>query len=182
MGIPLLQIDAFTDRAYRGNPAAVCLLAGLADEAWMQAVAQEMNLSETAFVRRDGAAFDLRWFTPVAEVEMCGHATLASAHVLWELGLLSPDEEARFNTASGLLTATRTGDEIELDFPATPAVETDAPPGLAEPDFLSEIFSAPPRELEDAEKSARRFSSESFRDFCVRVFSTAVAICWQSVR
>ena len=83
--IPFTQVDAFTDRPFSGNPAAVCVLPEARDEAWMQNVAKEMNLSETAFlVRRDDGAYDLRWFTPAIEVALCGHATLASAHALWE--------------------------------------------------------------------------------------------------
>jgi predicted PhzF superfamily epimerase YddE/YHI9 len=120
MPLDLYQVDAFTDRAFGGNPAAVCLLPAPAPAGWMQAVANEMNLSETAFVHRtaDGA-FGLRWFTPAIEVELCGHATLASAHVLWEAGWLEPPETARFQTLSGLLTARRgEGGRIELDFPA----------------------------------------------------------------
>lgn len=121
MSLDLYQVDAFTDRAFGGNPAAVCLLPGPASAAWMQAVANEMNLSETAFVHRsDGeGAFGLRWFTPAIEVELCGHATLASAHVLWEAGWLDPAETARFQTLSGVLTARQVEDgRIELDFPA----------------------------------------------------------------
>jgi PhzF family phenazine biosynthesis protein len=117
---------------FTGNPAAVCVLPAPRDAAWMQAVAREMNLSETAFLVRRDDGFELRWFTPATEVDLCGHATLASAHALWEGGYLAPDEAARFHTRSGLLTARRDGDWIELDFPATPAEPIDAPPGLAE--------------------------------------------------
>lgn len=128
----IYQVDAFTDRPFAGNPAGVCLLARAADEAWMQAVAREMNLSETAFLvpREDG--FDLRWFTPAAEVKLCGHATLASAHVLWQTGILKAGEQARFYTLSGLLTAEARRDWIEMDFPSTPDEPAEAPPGLAE--------------------------------------------------
>lgn len=130
MGIPLFQVDAFADRPFGGNPAAVCLLPGPREERWMQDVAREMNLSETAFLYRQSDGYHLRWFTPAVEVDLCGHATLASAHVLWEVGHLTPTEPARFHTRSGLLTATRQGDWIELDFPATPAEPTTAPPEL----------------------------------------------------
>jgi PhzF family phenazine biosynthesis protein len=136
MGTPIYQVDAFTAEPFRGNPAAVCVLpkpspeAG--DAAWMQDVAREMNLSETAFVHKQRDGFSLRWFTPTVEVELCGHATLASAHVLYETGLVPPNAWARFHTLSGLLTAARNGDEIVLDFPATPPEATDAPPGLLE--------------------------------------------------
>src|SRR5215472_13065750 len=122
--IPLVQVDAFTSEPFGGNPAAVCVLPAARDEPWMQRVAAEMNLSETAFlVPRGGgsasAGFDLRWFTPAVEVALCGHATLASAHVLWQIGRLGHGEIARFHTKSGLLTAEQRGDWIELNFPAT---------------------------------------------------------------
>jgi PhzF family phenazine biosynthesis protein len=121
MGIPLLQVDAFTDRPFHGNPAAVCLLDAPRDDAWMQAVAAEMNLAETAFVVPQGDAYGLRWFTPTIEVDLCGHATLATAHALWDTGRLNPDRDARFDTRSGRLTASRRDGLIELDFPSTPA-------------------------------------------------------------
>ncbi|HEY75100.1 MAG TPA: PhzF family phenazine biosynthesis protein [Thermoflexia bacterium] len=132
MGVQLFQVDAFTDQPFRGNPAAVCLLPGPRDEAWMQNVAREMNLSETAFVYRENDGFRLRWFTPAVEVDLCGHATLATAHVLWEVGWLAPEEPARFHTRSGLLTARRGGSVIELDFPALPEEPVECPPGLEE--------------------------------------------------
>jgi PhzF family phenazine biosynthesis protein len=132
MAVPLFQVDAFADRAFAGNPAAVCLLDGPADADWMQAVAAEMNLSETAFLHRDGAGYALRWFTPVAEVALCGHATLASAHALWESGRESGGAPIAFATLSGTLTASRDGGWIAMDFPATPPEPADAPAGLAE--------------------------------------------------
>ena len=127
---PFTQIDAFTDRPFAGNPAAVCVMRAERDAAWMQLVAREMNLAETAFLvpRPDG--WDLRWFTPTVEVDLCGHATLAGAHVLWEEGHLPAEATARFHTRSGLLTAERGDGLIWLDFPSTPAVEAPAPPGL----------------------------------------------------
>lgn len=128
---PFTQVDAFTDRPFAGNPAAVCLLPAEREPAWMQLVAREMNLAETAFLLRRAAGFDLRWFTPTAEVDLCGHATLASAHALWEEGQLAPDHMARFQTRSGVLTAERRDGLIWLDFPAMPPVEADAPDGLA---------------------------------------------------
>lgn len=130
----IYQVDAFTDRPFAGNPAAVCLLAGPADETWMRHVAREMNLSETAFLHplSPGANdFQLRWFTPTVEVDLCGHATLATAHILWETGVLAEDVEARFHTRSGLLTARRLDGWIELNFPATPPEPCPAPDGLA---------------------------------------------------
>ena len=131
MGLTLFQVDAFTDTPFAGNPAAVCVLPETRDVRWMQSVAQEMNLSETAFLLRQADGFNLRWFTPAIEVDLCGHATLASAHVLWEAGYLKPEEQARFSTRSGLLTAMRRGDWIELDFPAEPEASATAPPSLA---------------------------------------------------
>jgi PhzF family phenazine biosynthesis protein len=129
----IVQVDAFTSAPYGGNPAGVCVLAQTRDDAWMQLVAREMNLAETAFVQpRSDQDFDLRWFTPTVEVDLCGHATLASAHVLWESGQLAAARTARFHTRSGLLTATRRGDWIELDFPATPDEPVDPPAGLVE--------------------------------------------------
>ncbi len=131
---PLFVVDAFTDRPFGGNPAAVCLLADRwPDDRWMQSVAAEMNLSETAFTwRRADGAFPLRWMTPAVEVALCGHATLAAAHVLWETGAAAAGEVIRFDTRSGVLTAARRGEETELDFPATPATPADPPPGLVE--------------------------------------------------
>src|SRR5260370_41173880 len=137
MGVAIYQVDAFTDRPCAGNPAGVCPLplAAFPAAGWMQAVAAEMNVEETAFLvrRRDGSGFDLRWFTPTVEVELCGHATLASAHLLWEIGLVAAEEPIRFHTLSGVLGAARDGEWIELDFPAEPASAlAEAPPRLAE--------------------------------------------------
>ncbi|MEM9996764.1 MAG: PhzF family phenazine biosynthesis protein [Bacteroidota bacterium] len=129
----LFIVDAFTAAPFSGNPAAVCLLDAPADEAWMQQVAMEMNLSETAFVLPEGvdATPDgrrLRWFTPAAEVELCGHATLATAHILFETGRVA--DTARFDTISGRLTVTRHGEGYAMDFPARPAMPTLTPGGL----------------------------------------------------
>ena len=129
--IPCWQVDAFTSRPFGGNPAAVCWLEEVADAEWMQNVAAEMNLAETAFVRRLAHGFELRWFTPTIEVDLCGHATLASAHVLWTVGLVADGLPIRFHTRSGVLTCSRSGPLIELDFPATPAVPITPPAGLA---------------------------------------------------
>lgn len=137
--IPLFKVDAFTGVPFRGNPAAVCLTDGPRDPRWMQDVAREMNLAETAFVSPKPATnpathedgFDLRWFTPTVEVDLCGHATLASAHVLWESGRLAPGAIARFHTKSGVLTASQEGSWITLDFPSTPAEPAPVPAGLA---------------------------------------------------
>ncbi|MGD8415197.1 MAG: PhzF family phenazine biosynthesis protein, partial [Candidatus Latescibacterota bacterium] len=121
MGTIIFQVDSFAKAPFEGNPAGVCILAEQKEAVWMQNVAAEMNLSETAFVRRrpDGS-FELRWFSPACEVDLCGHATLAAAHVLWESGLLDGREPARFNTRSGLLAAARKNEWIQLDFPAIP--------------------------------------------------------------
>jgi PhzF family phenazine biosynthesis protein len=131
MPTPLFVVDAFTSRPFAGNPAAVCLLESEREVEWMRRVAGEMNLSETAFVvpRPDGD-FGLRWFTPVVEVDLCGHATLASAHVLFDTGRLKPGSAARFHTRSGVLTATRDGAAIALDFPAYASEESAPPAGL----------------------------------------------------
>lgn len=131
MGLTIYQVDAFSDRPFSGNPAAVCLLPGPKDDQWLQQLAQEMNLSETAFLRKQKDGFELRWFTPAVEVDLCGHATLASAHVLWEEQYLNWNEQARFHTRSGLLTAERQPDGwIELDFPAKLEEPTTPPPDL----------------------------------------------------
>ncbi len=135
MPLSIVQVDAFSATPFRGNPAAVCVLNGPREEKWMSQVAREMNLSETAFLvpdETDHGAFQLRWFTPTVEVALCGHATLASAHVLWEQGRLAPHAVARFHTKSGLLTCMRSGHWIEMDFPATFVEPADAPPQLAE--------------------------------------------------
>jgi PhzF family phenazine biosynthesis protein len=128
----ITQVDAFTNQAFKGNPAAVCILAEAAEVSWMEQVAAEMNLAETAFLYKAEDGYNLRWFTPAVEVDLCGHATLATAHVLWEAGYLAPQAQARFYTKSGLLTATKQGDWIELDFPALTAKEAPAPVGLLE--------------------------------------------------
>jgi PhzF family phenazine biosynthesis protein len=126
----IFQVDAFTDSAFAGNPAAVCLLDRPADPRWMQQLAAEMNLAETAFLDPRQGGYGLRWFTPVVEVALCGHATLASSHVLFETGLAAEGEPIRFDTASGPLAARKDGGAIVLDFPARPAVQEEPPPGL----------------------------------------------------
>jgi predicted PhzF superfamily epimerase YddE/YHI9 len=201
MGQRFVQVDAFTDRPFAGNPAAVCVLPGPRDDGWMQSVAREMNLSETAFVRRDGDAFGLRWFTPLVEVDLCGHATLATAHALWEDNLVARDAPARFLTRSGPLTATRDGAWIELDFPALPVQEP-----FAEVETLAQALGQPVRfagrstydllaeaESEDAVRAARpdlrRLGALPFRgviltsraasggfDFVSRFFAPALGV------
>ena len=200
MGQTIIQIDAFTDKPFKGNPAAVCLLADFPADERMQQIASEMNLSETAFLRRREDGFDLRWFTPALEVDLCGHATLASAHFLWTEGELQEDEEARFHTRSGLLTARLEDGWIEMDFPSEPPQDVDGPAGLAEAlatepryvgrnrfDYLVEIDSeARLRQLDPDQSllkslSARGFivtspsSSDEF-DFVSRFFAPASGI------
>jgi PhzF family phenazine biosynthesis protein len=120
MSMKLFTVDAFTNRPFTGNPAAVVPLESPLDPHRMQLIAAEMNLSETAFVHRlHHDRFSLRWFTPQVEVDLCGHATLATAHILWQTGQLAPDATAHFETRSGTLTARRLAEDwIELDFPA----------------------------------------------------------------
>lgn len=139
MNLPICVVDAFATERFRGNPAAVCLLPGPAEPSWMQQVAAELNLSETAFVVPRPAGWGLRWFTPTAEVALCGHATLASAHVLWESGRLSLESPARFHTEqSGVLVCERREGGIMMDFPALPAE-----PVASDPVLISALGAAP---------------------------------------
>jgi predicted PhzF superfamily epimerase YddE/YHI9 len=127
----IYQVDAFAERPFSGNPAGVCILEQAASERWMQDVAAEMNLAETAFaVPRSSGVYDLRWFTPTVEVALCGHATLATSHVLWDEHVVPPSERVRFHTKSGLLTTWRQGDSIRMDFPSEAVAERPAPPML----------------------------------------------------
>ncbi len=199
MALVVHQIDAFTDRPFAGNPAAVVLLRQPAPERWMQQVALEMNLSETAFLEPREDGFGLRWFTPMVEVDLCGHATLASAHFLFGEGHLPPDATARFHSRSGLLTARRDGDWIELDFPAQPATPVDPPEELlaalgvtpvavsrSPADYLVEVESE--RAVRDARPDFRRLAAVSARgvmvtspgapphDFVSRFFAPAAGI------
>jgi predicted PhzF superfamily epimerase YddE/YHI9 len=128
--LPVFAVDAFAEKPFTGNPAAVVLLDGPRDDAWRQAVAAEFNLSETAFVEPEGAGFRLRWFTPTVEVPLCGHATLAAAHALWEAGRVPAEGAISFGTKSGTLTARREAEWIVLDFPALPVRAAAPPPGL----------------------------------------------------
>ena len=199
--VALVQVDAFAREVFQGNPAAVCLLSGPVDEAWMQSVAGEMNLSETAFLlRRSSGAYGLRWFTPKVEVDLCGHATLASAHVLWEDGIVPRDAGMCFETRSGVLRATRHADWIKLDFPAEPPAPAEPPPDLAaalgvEPryvgrnrfDYLLEVDSeAVVREVSPDFAALRRLGGRGFIvtsqacggafDFVSRFFAPACGI------
>jgi predicted PhzF superfamily epimerase YddE/YHI9 len=129
MPLPLFFVDAFTDRPFGGNSAAVCLLQSWKEDGWLQAVAGELNLPMTAFLVKQADLFDLRWFTPTVEVDLCGHATLASAHILWQQGHASGNE-LLFSTKSGVLKAVRSWDDISLDFPLIPEEAAEPPPGL----------------------------------------------------
>lgn len=132
MPVHIVQVDAFTSEPFAGNPAAVCVLPAPANEDWMRNVAREMNLSETAFLHPENGGYRLRWLTPAIEVDLCGHATLASAHVLWQDGHLAPGAPARFHTRSGMLTCRQNGAWIEMDFPVKMAEPAEAPAQLAD--------------------------------------------------
>jgi PhzF family phenazine biosynthesis protein len=127
----LYQVDAFSAVPFKGNPAGVCLLEKPMPDDWMKNVAIEMNLSETAFLLREGDGWRLRWFTPKKEVRLCGHATLASAHILWQTKQLADSDEIRFYTLSGLLTARKDKDWITLNFPARQITPGELPEGLS---------------------------------------------------
>lgn len=125
MGLKIFTVDAFTDRNFAGNPAGVCFLNENIDDGLMKNIAAEMNLSETAFVKEENSEYNLRWFTPKVEVQLCGHATLATAHILWEEGLLSKDTDAKFNTLSGQLVVKNIDGEYEMNFPATKVTDSE---------------------------------------------------------
>ena len=141
MSIAMYQVDAFSGRAFAGNPAAVCLLDAEKPADWMQSIAAEMNLSETAFITPRNSGYDLRWFTPKAEVNLCGHATLASAHVLWECGLVEVQQPIEFYTNSGILSTQYRSGLIEMNFPAESAQRYEPP------EDLLEVFGIPPQEV-----------------------------------
>ena len=162
MGLRIVQVDAFTDTPFAGNPAAVCVLPAPREAHWMQHVAREMNLSETAFLCRRPDGFDLRWFTPAVEVPLCGHATLASAHVLWEDGYLPADTPAHFHTHSGLLTATRQDGWMSLDFPALPVEPA------AAPEALVQALQVTPRYVGESRASGVRYLVEVASEEIVR--------------
>jgi PhzF family phenazine biosynthesis protein len=132
MSVTLYVVDSFTDKPFAGNPAGVCLLEAAADDTWMRLVAREMNHAETAFLYPVEGGYSLRWFTPAAEVKLCGHATLATAFMLWETGVLAKDTVARFTTLSGWLTCRRDQDWIEMDFPANVARQCTEPEGMSQ--------------------------------------------------
>lgn len=200
MSVPIYTVDAFTDRPFAGNPAGVCLLRDWKPASWLQAVAAEMNLSETAFLVPATNGFHLRWFTPGVEVDLCGHATLASAHVLWEEAVTPSGMELNFTTKSGVLRASKRGADIELDFPSKPQEKAPAPDGLIEAlgvqalhvgknqfDYLVEIESE--AELRDMRPDFRQLRAVQARgiivtcpshdpryDFFSRFFAPAVGI------
>lgn len=131
MKINIQTVDAFTDKPFSGNPAGVCVMEEFLDEKLMQKIAFEMNLSETAFLeKRDDGSYNLRWFTPEAEVDLCGHATLASSHIIWETGKEDKSSTLQFHTRSGVLKANYKNGEIELNFPAIESDQADIPEGL----------------------------------------------------
>lgn len=132
MIIPVYQVDTFTDKPFQGNPAGVCYMMDHRSDRWMQAVAMEMQLPDTAFFQQSEKGFRLRWFTPSQELSLCGHATMAAAHVIWEIDLVAPDKPVQFETKSGLLQATREGEYIALGLPGLPALPQPEPSGLAE--------------------------------------------------
>jgi len=150
----IYQVDAFTEKPFSGNPAGVCVLSEKLEESLMQNIASEMNLSETAFLVENSDGYDLRWFTPDSEIDLCGHATLASAHILWEKGFLETDREAKFSTKSGLLTAKMNEGWIELNFPA-----------------LSEEKIEPPSELLEALGVEASYVGKNIFDYLVEVES-----------
>ena len=166
MPLPFVQIDAFTPRPCAGNPAAGCIVPAPLDERRMQDIAREMNLSETAFLHRQGTGdYDLRWFTPTVEVALCGHATLASTHALFEAGLIEAGTAVRFHTKSGVLTAAHDGQWIDLDFPATVADAVDPLDGLTEALGLPAVSVARSRFdylVEVADEDAVRTASPDF--------------------
>ena len=127
MGQSIVQVDAFTAKPFAGNPAAVCVMEWPRDDEWMRNVAREMGLSETAFLYPEAEGYRLRWFTPTVEVDLCGHATLASAHVLYEGGIVPRGQQIQFNTRSGKLTADQEEGWIKLDFPANIPQAAEAP-------------------------------------------------------
>lgn len=165
MTVPIYQVDAFTDASFKGNPAAVVLLETPAEAEWMRSVAAEMNLSETAFVCPREGGFNLRWFTPKVEVELCGHATLASAHVLWESGLVPDDHEILFLTRSGRLPIRKEGEFIQMNFPSVKVISGTLPEGVlpaigAQPSFTG--ISGEKWMLEFADESTVRSLAPDF--------------------
>lgn len=177
MKIPLYSIDAFAERPFAGNPAAVCLLEESASEEWMQRVAQELNLSETAFVSPGDAAFGLRWFTPAFEVDLCGHATLAAAHALWESDRVGTGRSIRFSTRSGVLTVEPAGDWLRMDFPSDPPRAERLPEGLVEALGLTPVWFARGRSYEFAVARSEAELRRLEPDFRALAALSPIGIC-----
>ncbi len=180
----IYHVDSFTDKPFSGNPAGVCILEGAADDKWMQNVAKEMNLSETAFLYPEKNGYNLRWFAPDAEVDLCGHATLASAHIIWEKGFAEKYETLRFFTKSGDLTANSEDEWIQLNFPVLPEEQTDAPEEIIdalgiEPiytgrnafDYLVEVASED--ELRAIQPDFSKLSKITTRGVCVTAIASS---------
>ena len=140
MNTPIYQVDSFSGNPFHGNPAGVCILAGQQPDEWMQNVALEMNLSETAFLLKEGSAYRLRWFTPRIEVDLCGHATLASAHILWESRREARESQLLFNSRSGLLKANYNNGWIELNFPKATIRQAEPPAGMLDALGVDALF------------------------------------------
>lgn len=175
--IPLSCVDAFAERPFSGNPAAVCLLEEPASDEWMQRVAQELNLSETAFVTPGDSAFGLRWFTPAFEVDLCGHATLAAAHTLWEAGRVESGRPIRFSTRSGILTVEQGGGWLRMDFPSDPPRPERLPEGLAEALGVTPVWFGRGRSYEFAVVESEAVLGGIEPDFRALAALSPVGIC-----
>jgi len=183
MDTPIYQVDSFTSAPFKGNPAGVCMITSTQPDEWMRNVAAEMNLSETAFPLKQGSAYHLRWFTPRVEVDLCGHATLATAHILWESGREAREQTLQFNTRSGLLKANYRDGWIELDFPKATVNEANPPDGMLTAlgvnalfvgndgtDYLVEIESE--KQLRELQPDLARLENVSSRGVIVTARST----------
>lgn len=162
MKFPYYQVDAFAVKPFKGNPAAVILMDDTREDSWYQAAAQEINLSETAFLRPKGHDYELRWFTPTTEVDLCGHATIASAHILYEFGFYDPDEMINFHTRSGVLTSTFNRGTILLDMPRLSVSP------VAAPALLKDILGFDPVAVAESENGAlvaELANADQVRDF-----------------
>jgi PhzF family phenazine biosynthesis protein len=167
MPTTLYQVDSFSNEPFAGNPAGVCMLSEAANEEWLQLVAREMNLSETAFLHPENDGYRLRWFTPTVEVDLCGHATLASAHIMWETGSSQQNEEIRFNTNSGLLKAHWDDPWVRMDFPNETAEPTTIPEELITALGASPIYTGRNRlgylAVYESESIVRQLEPDFFR-------------------
>jgi len=181
MSIPYYQVDAFTGALFGGNPAGVCLLTDWLPDQVLQSIAAENNLAETAFVVQRDSFFDLRWFTPELEMDLCGHATLAPAHVIFRhLGYRA--SVVRFQTRSGILTVSREGERLTLDFPARPAVLSDAPADLSAGLGASPVITGKARdylavfESEEVVRNLQPDMAALMRLDCLGVIATAPGV------